>query len=388
MHQKNPIRSTTPALSPARPRLLQRTCSCGGKSSSGGECESCKKKAMQRRASGGVEAATAPPLVHQVLRSPGQPLDAATRAFFEQRFGHDFSKVRIHADAQANESAQSVNALAYTVGSQIVLGSGAGSDKQSDTELLAHELTHVVQQSQADENASSLQVGAIDSPFEKEADRMAGAVVSNQPGASPAHAATQAIQRAPAQTPAQTPAQAPAQTQTQTPAQAPAETGWGSKKFEGFENDWNAFYQLAIQGLAGGNLKPEKMPEIAKTVADLSMLRCFSHGKQSQCARAVAPKDNNSQATLDMVLPWGANALWGMTFRSALQSTTSGVDGPKTAHKAVERAADIADQATRGMLGDALWKIFMNCKNADASSAPAKPATSPAPAPKAAVPVA
>jgi len=369
--QENPARSSTPAFSPARPRLLQRTCSCGGKSSGGGECESCKKKALQRRASGGGETATAPPIVHEVLRSPGQPLDAETRAFMEPRFGHDFSKVRIHADAQANESAQSVNALAYTVGPQIVLGMGAGGD----TQLLAHELAHVVQQSQADENPASLRVGEIDSPFEKEADRVANAVVSNQSGARPAHAGTRAVQREPAQTP------------KQAPAQAPAQAEWGSKKWEGDENDWNAFYQLAIQGLAGGNLKVEKIPELAKMIADLSMLLCLRHGKQSWCAIA-AVTDKDSKDTLDLMLPWGPNALWGQTFRSALQSTTSGVDGPKSAHKAVERAGDIADRAILGMVGEAAWKIFMNCKIPDASSSPAKPTSSPAPAPKAAAPTA
>ena len=67
----------------------------------------------------------APPIVHQVLNSPGKPLDGATRSFMEPRFGHDFSGVRIHTDEQAAESAQSVNALAYTVGHDIVFGGGA-----------------------------------------------------------------------------------------------------------------------------------------------------------------------------------------------------------------------------------------------------------------------
>jgi hypothetical protein len=225
-------------------------------------------------------------------------------------------------------------------------------------------LTHVVQQSQADGDHSSLRVGEIDSPFEKEADHVANAVVSNQRGAEPARAQTQtALQREPAKTPAQTPAQTP---------QAPADASWGSKNWPGFENDWNDYYQLAIQGLAGSNLKPEKLPDLAKMIADDSMVRSFSHGKQAQCAIDAVP-DKDSKDTLDLVLPWGANALWGKTFRSALQSTTSGVDGPKTAQKAVDRANDIADQAVRGMVGDALWKIFMNCKGAGKPSSPAPP---------------
>ena len=90
--------------------------------------------------------ATAPPLVDEVLRSPGQPLEPATRVFMENRLGHNFSDVRIHADAKAAESARSVNALAYTVGSDVVLGQHAPHTNFGRT-LLAHELTHVVQQS-------------------------------------------------------------------------------------------------------------------------------------------------------------------------------------------------------------------------------------------------
>jgi hypothetical protein len=88
-----------------------------------------------------------PPIVYEVLRSPGQPLDAATRAFFEPRFGFDFSRVRVHSDAQAAESARAINALAYTVGPDVVFGAGQYAPGMSGSrKLLAHELTHVVQQ--------------------------------------------------------------------------------------------------------------------------------------------------------------------------------------------------------------------------------------------------
>jgi hypothetical protein len=79
--------------------------------------------------------------------SPGQPLDTATRAAMEPRFGHDFSKVRVHADAQAEESAQAVNALAYTVGHDVVFAKGQYAPGTAATNrLLAHELTHTLQQ--------------------------------------------------------------------------------------------------------------------------------------------------------------------------------------------------------------------------------------------------
>jgi hypothetical protein len=85
--------------------------------------------------------------VHEVLRSSGQPLDAATRAAMETRFGHDFSGVRVHADSRAAESARAVNALAYTVGNDIAFGTGQympGTERGK--RVLAHELAHVVQQ--------------------------------------------------------------------------------------------------------------------------------------------------------------------------------------------------------------------------------------------------
>src|SRR5580704_8399510 len=116
-----PKRSATGPVRPFSPSpfgTLQRKCACGGSGGSGGDCETCKKKKLQRKACGGGTE-TAPPIVHDALRSPGQPLDRATRNYFEPRFGHDFRKVRIHADRQAAESAQAVNAFAYTVGQNI-----------------------------------------------------------------------------------------------------------------------------------------------------------------------------------------------------------------------------------------------------------------------------
>jgi hypothetical protein len=89
----------------------------------------------------------APPIVHEVLRSSGQPLNLATRAFMEPRFGHDFSQVRVHTDSKAAESALDLNANAYTAERNIVFGAGQFlPGTQAGRQLLAHELTHVVQQ--------------------------------------------------------------------------------------------------------------------------------------------------------------------------------------------------------------------------------------------------
>lgn len=105
------------------------------------------KPRLQRDPAVGATPASAPPIVHEVLASPGRPLDAAIRATMESRFGHDFSQVRVHADERAAQSAQAVNARAYTVGRDVVFGRGEYAPGSSQGQrLLAHELTHVVQQ--------------------------------------------------------------------------------------------------------------------------------------------------------------------------------------------------------------------------------------------------
>jgi hypothetical protein len=89
----------------------------------------------------------APDIVHEVLRSPGLPLDAGTRAFFEPRFHTDLSAVRIHTDAAAAQSARTVNAHAYAVGHDIVFASQRfAPTAPAGRRLLAHELAHVWQQ--------------------------------------------------------------------------------------------------------------------------------------------------------------------------------------------------------------------------------------------------
>ncbi|HJQ34602.1 MAG TPA: DUF4157 domain-containing protein [Pyrinomonadaceae bacterium] len=92
-------------------------------------------------------AGDVPPQVWEVLNSAGRPLDSAARAFMEPRFGHDFSRVRVHTDAKAAESARELNANAYTVGHDIVFGAGKyAPGTQAGGRLLSHELTHVLQQ--------------------------------------------------------------------------------------------------------------------------------------------------------------------------------------------------------------------------------------------------
>lgn len=98
----------------------------------------------------GTAASFAPGSVNDVLGTPGRPLDPVTRALLEPRFGYDFSRVRIHEDAHAAQSAREVQARAYTVGPHVVFGAGEYAPTTwQGRQLLAHELAHVVQQGSA-----------------------------------------------------------------------------------------------------------------------------------------------------------------------------------------------------------------------------------------------
>jgi Domain of unknown function (DUF4157) len=130
---------------------LQSACTCGG------TCHTCQTQQLaadrvrlstKRVASDGPGQTTAPPNITDVLHSSSQPLDGATRAYFERRFGHDFSGVGVHTNAEAADSVRSVGARAYTVGRDVVFGAGQYQpDSSAGRRLIAHELTHVVQQS-------------------------------------------------------------------------------------------------------------------------------------------------------------------------------------------------------------------------------------------------
>jgi hypothetical protein len=174
---------------PAMPQL-QRKCACGTHAPGGGSCGKCadKKEGLQRKLAigasndpleaeadriadrvlaapsrdeishatpriqrfapqPGAQAEEAPASVHQAIGAPGRPLEAPLRHDMETRFGHDFSQVRVHSGGTAAQSARDVHARAYTVGNDIVFGAGQFAPSNADgMRLLAHELTHVVQQ--------------------------------------------------------------------------------------------------------------------------------------------------------------------------------------------------------------------------------------------------
>ena len=201
-------RASTLARAPAAQApglLLQRKCACGGNAAPGlkGQCPACERKKMlglqtrtlrvgdaqdafeqeadrvaqqvmgapasarpritplpqtvQRAANDGAAIGAIPAAAQAALQGPAEPLDAATRQFFEPRFGHDFGRVRVHADGGAAASARAVQARAYTVGADIVFGAGQYMPGTSaGRHLLAHELAHVVQQQAVAPNPETL----------------------------------------------------------------------------------------------------------------------------------------------------------------------------------------------------------------------------------------
>lgn len=190
--------ASSPPLSAAPTSLLQRKCACGGTAGIDGQCEQCRLTQLQRRRADQDELGGVPTIVLDVLRSPGHPLDSGTNAFFKPRFGqdsgrvksanatrwpsphlqisnphnqqeqeassvaeqvirrsppdrnvgeYDLSQIRVHSDLRAAESAEALNARAYTVGKDVVFGEGEyAPDTSNGMRLMAHELAHAVQQ--------------------------------------------------------------------------------------------------------------------------------------------------------------------------------------------------------------------------------------------------
>jgi hypothetical protein len=158
------MRMPAPEVSiPAGPQQISRKCDEE-------ELQMLQTKPAEPRAPTGK----APSSVHEVLRSPGQPLDAEARAYFEPRFGHDFSAVRVHADADAAASAVRICAHAYTVGREIVFAPGRFTPyTAAGRRLLAHELAHVVQQGTGALPPSASRVSKPSDALEGEAERAA-----------------------------------------------------------------------------------------------------------------------------------------------------------------------------------------------------------------------
>lgn len=116
------------------------------------KCAHCEEEdnKVQMKSNEAVAAAEAPAIVHDTIKNTGNPLDAATKSFMESRFGYDFSDVHIHNDTLAHQSSSAINAKAYTSGNHIVFGAEEYQPAtNAGKQLLAHELTHVIQQKSA-----------------------------------------------------------------------------------------------------------------------------------------------------------------------------------------------------------------------------------------------
>jgi hypothetical protein len=175
------------AVNPVAGPVLQRKCACGNQASSDGECAECQKKGheLQRKTQDpenkSTRSAAISPAVDEVLNSLGQPLDTATRDFMEPRFRHDFSQVRVHTDSRAGASAEEVNAQAYTVGRDVVFAPGQYQpNTEAGNAVLAHELSHVVQQEGTSDATPAKVISHPSDSSEREADAVAGSVLRNE----------------------------------------------------------------------------------------------------------------------------------------------------------------------------------------------------------------
>ncbi|MDD5267122.1 MAG: DUF4157 domain-containing protein [Methylococcales bacterium] len=230
---QNQLKQSSPAsFTPVSGGVLQRKCACGNHTVASGECAECakNKSGLQRKLAIGAsndplelaadrvadqvmavplnstvsavppriqrftgqatgQTNTSPASVDRVLAGSGRPLEPALRQDMEQRFGHDFSGVRVHSGAAAEQSARELNALAYTVGRNIVFDTGKFAPSTNDGQrLLAHELTHVVQQrGQRVASQMKLAVSTPGDAGEREADAAADAVIHGRSVPSIAH---------------------------------------------------------------------------------------------------------------------------------------------------------------------------------------------------------
>lgn len=129
---------------------LQRLRNCGGECPKRREKQSVQRLQAKVIGDHAVGETAASSLVQRIISSSGQSLGSKTREFMESRFGNDFSRVRVHTDARAGAAAAAVNAHAFTVGRAVVFGEGQyRPETDAGRRLLAHELTHVIQQGTA-----------------------------------------------------------------------------------------------------------------------------------------------------------------------------------------------------------------------------------------------
>jgi hypothetical protein len=175
-------------LSSPHRSLVQRQCAgCGSRA-----CPKCQKKGILQRFGVSTADTEVPPLVYQVLQQSGRSLDAKTQSFAEDRLGQDFSRVRVHTDANAATSAAAINALAYTHQQHVVFAHGHYQPHTLPGQrLLLHELVHVMQQSSAlkppkpPAESQPLTLSNPHDPYEQQATALAQQISQNEPLSTP-----------------------------------------------------------------------------------------------------------------------------------------------------------------------------------------------------------
>jgi hypothetical protein len=275
---------------------VQRKCDCDGSCPKCQEEESAFKMLQKKSTVVGTDTGTpAPPSVDRVLRSAGRPLDPSTQTFMEQRFSHDFSQVRVHAGEQAGQSAKEIDAQAYTVGANIVFAHGQYAPSQpSGRRLIAHELTHVVQQTAGTVPPSLVQRKSV---------KVAGCGLLNLAGSltgigSAAHIQIQEYLAGRGITP-----------EFPIPRATKLQLGWGCRKL-GTEWGYADLARRAGPGFELAEIKPVTMAGRARAKLEVghyrrratqSMQRLYKLG--GACARRPAGPDDVAFATDNVLTP-------------------------------------------------------------------------------------
>jgi hypothetical protein len=170
----HPGTSRTPLAAPPPPPPGAKTLRRAPAGGRGGDADRRAVAGVYAEGAGGAEES-----VRSVIGAGGgRPLDPATRAFFEAGFGAGLEGVRVHTGPRADASARAVDALAYTVGRDVVFRAGRYAPESGDgRRLLAHELAHVVQGAGTPQGPAPLRIGGVDEPAERNAEAAASAVL-------------------------------------------------------------------------------------------------------------------------------------------------------------------------------------------------------------------
>ena len=204
LRSSNELPAVQPTRKLDRKVSIQQKCACGGEAGPDGECATCKAKrmAIQRQANTPETPPKLPASVTTALQSRGgQPLDRITRSKMEDSFDADFSGVRVHTNSQADLAARDINANAFTSGQDIYFGTGLYQPgTQAGDKLLAHELTHTIQQgTERGAPQTAHTISQPGEPEEQEADAVSERVSTNGAVSRPTHSpsSVETLQRQP-----------------------------------------------------------------------------------------------------------------------------------------------------------------------------------------------